>query len=182
MGNFLQLKLCQKLKRLISDENNPDYPDLFWLLAAVAGGGAGGGTTRPCLLSLLMTCVMSMAAAVLAFCSCSICRRTMGLKLGLRFLAFCSSWASLGGREEQRKVRVRSDRWSGTPRNAATHLNLCSSGQTAFLSVSLNTEDFMYRPYESCTHSNDERAEVTEEWVRGVTECGVEEAAFHLPA
>lgn len=85
---------------------------LFQQLGAAAGGGAmggaGGGTTRPCLLSLLMTCVMSMAAAVLAFCSCSICRRTMGLRLGRRFLAFCSSWASLGGGEEQRKVRARS--------------------------------------------------------------------------
>lgn len=55
----------------------------------------------PCLLSLLMTCVMSTLAAILAFCSCSICRRMMGLRLGRLFFAFCSNWASLGQREKR---------------------------------------------------------------------------------
>lgn len=42
------------------------------------------------------------------------------------------------------------------PEIRSTHLKQCSSGQTAFLSISLNTEDFMYRPYESCAHSGGE--------------------------
>lgn len=77
----------------------------------------------------------------------------------------------LAGRrtEEQKKVRVRSAGPARLKRDAATHLKLCSSGQTAFLSVSLNTEDFMYRPYESWG--------VREE---GVVQCGWEEAAFLL--
>lgn len=64
------------------------------------------------------------------------------------------------------------DAWRAT----ATHLNRCSSGQTAFFSVSLNTEDFMYRPYESCT----------QQWweVRGhgggVSQVGLEESVFYL--
>lgn len=56
----------------------------------VAAGG-GGATPLACLLSLLMTCVMSTLAASLAFCSCSCCCRMMGLRLGFRFLALCSS-------------------------------------------------------------------------------------------
>lgn len=62
----------------------------------------------PCLLSLLMTCVMSTLAAILAFCSCSSCRRTMGLRLGRLLFAFCSSWASLGENRE-RSVRKRDE-------------------------------------------------------------------------
>lgn len=47
--------------------------------------------------SLLITWVMSTGplAASLAFCASSCCLKMMGLRLGLRFLAFCSSWVSL---------------------------------------------------------------------------------------
>ena len=57
----------------------------------------------PCLLSLLMTCVMSTGplAASLARCSASICRTAIGLRLGRRFLAFCSSWLGLQGRGQR---------------------------------------------------------------------------------
>lgn len=79
-------------------------------LVVLAGGG-GGAASLPCLLSLLMTCVMSTLAAILAFCSCSSWRRMMGLRLGRLFFAFCSSWASLGEKREdgwrrEKKVKV----------------------------------------------------------------------------
>lgn len=85
----------------------------------------------------------------------------------------------LAGRwtEEQKQVRVRSAGLAHPRRATATHLKLCSSGQTAFLSVSLNTEDFMYRPYESWGGGGGGGVE------EGVIQCGWEEATFHhLPA
>lgn len=42
----------------------------------------------------------------MAFCSCSICRRMMGLRLGRLFFAFCSNWASLGDHKKKSKERV----------------------------------------------------------------------------
>lgn len=81
--------------------------------------GGRGETSLPCLLSLLMTCVMSTGAlaAILAFCSSSCCRRMMGLRLGRLFFAFCSNWASLrrpegsihsvyGGEKDKVKIKL----------------------------------------------------------------------------
>ncbi len=49
---------------------------------------------------LAMSFLMSTgpaAASAFAFSSCSFCQVMMGLMLGLRFLVFCCSWASLRG-------------------------------------------------------------------------------------